>query len=168
MLSQDEENYLLKIPEDKVVEIKLFDARGKQVADSIIDQLKNKHPELNVIHMGASGLGISGQGDLDIYALVPESEIQKYVPSFIGLFGQPKVNKPNSVKWEFVMEGYPVELYITDQDSEPMRRQIRVFEILKNNAHLLREYELLKLEMNGKPLREYQRKKYEFYHRILD
>jgi len=48
-----------------------------------------------------------------------------------------------------------------------MKRQIRVFEILKNNERLLKEYEELKENMNGKSFREYQKRKYEFYHKIL-
>lgn len=49
-----------------------------------------------------------------------------------------------------------------------MKKQIAVIEILKNNKGLLKKYEKLKESMNGKSFREYQEKKYEFYHRILD
>lgn len=77
--------------------------------------------------------------------------------------GKPKNTHDAFVEWSFTESEYPVELYLT----EPPERQIKVFEILKSNKELLKEYEELKLKFNGKSLRDYQRAKYEFYSRIL-
>jgi GrpB-like predicted nucleotidyltransferase (UPF0157 family) len=118
--------------------------------------------------MGASGLGISGQGDIDIYALASLIEIESYFPIFQELFGEPVSKRDDSITWEMEIEGYPIELYLTDPNSKPMQRQLKVFQILKDNPKLLDEYKDLKEKMNGKSFREYQKQKYEFYHRILD
>lgn len=168
MLTEDEERYIQKIPKDKIVSIKPFDIREKEIAENIISKIKVESPNLEVVHMGASGLGISGQGDLGIYALADSADFNKYLPMMKQLFGDPVGEKPDSVAWKVEIEGYPVELYLTDPNSPAMKSQIKVFEKLRDNPALLIEYEKLKAEMDGKFFREYQRKKYEFYHRILD
>lgn len=167
MLTPDEEKYIQQIPEDKIVVIKPFSQNETKTAEEIISKIKSQHPELEVLHMGASGLGTSGQGDLDIYALANPVKFSQYLSTLIQIFGEPKSTKQDSIAWEFEQEGYPVELYLTDPDSESMKSQIAVFKTLKTNPTLLSEYEALKAGMNGKSFRDYQKKKYEFYHKIL-
>ncbi|OGK15670.1 hypothetical protein A2862_02850 [Candidatus Roizmanbacteria bacterium RIFCSPHIGHO2_01_FULL_38_41] len=70
-------------------------------------------------------------------------------------------------EWKFKKDELDVEFYLTDKNSKTMQKQINVFETLKNNPDLLKEYESLKSSMNEKSLKEHQKKKYEFYHRIL-
>lgn len=65
------------------------------------------------------------------------------------------------------MDGFNVELYLTDPNTPQMQEQIRVYELLKNNPDLLEEYGRIKKSADGMSMREYQRQKYEFYNRIL-
>lgn len=167
MLTSHEENYLNKIPEDKIVIIKPYSSALEEIAYEIIDSIKEEYPNLEIFHMGASALKISGQGDIDIYCLTASINFHKYLPYLKELFGEPKYEREHSVGWELEREGYPIELYLTDPDSEAMQRQITIFEKLKNNPDLLEEYKNLKESMNGKSFREYQRQKYEFYHKVL-
>jgi hypothetical protein len=55
-----------------------------------------------------------------------------------------------------------VELYLT----EPLVEQIKVFRMLKINIDLLKKYEDLKLKFDKKPLKEYQKAKFEFFNDI--
>ena len=50
---------------------------------------------------------------------------------------------------------------------QKQKEQIEIFEIFKNSPEILKEYEELKLSMNGKTYKEYQIAKYEFYNRVL-
>ncbi len=164
-LSPDEENFLGKIPDDKMVVIKPFDPEIPEIAEEITEKVHSAVPELPVRHMGASALGISGQGDIDLYILCDKDDYGKYLLKLESVFGSR--DKKSIIEWSFHTRGHDVEMYLTDPISEAMLKQIKVFETLKNNLALLAEYEKLKEEMNGKSFREYQRKKYEFYHRIL-
>ena len=167
MLSPDENKFIQSIPKDKIVQIFPFDPKVTQAAEEIINQVHTFFPDLKIVHMGASGLKISGQNDIDLYILSPWREFDKYLHGLIKIFGTPKFKRRGSVAWDFNRNGFPVELYLTDPTSEPMKRQIRVYETLKSNPEILKEYEELKHEMNGKSFREYQKQKYEFYHKIL-
>ncbi|MEK7526202.1 MAG: NUDIX domain-containing protein [Patescibacteria group bacterium] len=167
MITQVEENYLKTIPGKKRVFVKPYDPRINEVAGSIILRIKDALPNVEILHLGAAALEISGQNDIDIYVLSPTSNFNLYLSKLIEIFGKPKTKRPPSIAWKFEREGFDVELYLTDPASESLQRQIKVFEILKSNKNLLEEYKILKESMDGKSFRDYQRKKYEFYNRIL-
>jgi len=162
VLTQDEENYLAKIDPAKKITVIAFDPKAKETGDLIVKRIKEKLPGIKILFMGATALGIAGQNDIDIYVLANSKNFHKYLPTLEKLFSKPKSAHDTFIEWSFTEKGYQVELYLT----EPPERQIQVFEILKSNKNLLKEYEELKLKFNGKGLRDYQRAKYEFYNRI--
>jgi GrpB-like predicted nucleotidyltransferase (UPF0157 family) len=167
MPTKDEEDFLKKIPADKIVKIYPFDTKVIKVVKEILDSIKNIYSDLEVKHMGASALGISGQNDVDIYALSNPVDFEKYLLGLIKIFGEPLHKHETFIEWKFNKNGFDIEFYLTSPDSKTMRRQIKVFETLMNNKDLLKEYENLKESMNGKSFREYQKKKYEFYNKII-
>jgi GrpB-like predicted nucleotidyltransferase (UPF0157 family) len=163
MLTKGEKDFLSKIPADKKVSIYPFDPKVKLVAKELVASIRKMFPNLEVKYMGASALGISGQNDIDIYAISSSSDFDKYLPSLTKLFGEPLHKHGTFIEWKFKKNNFDVEFYLT----EPPKEHIKVFEILKGSPDLLKEYEYLKASMNGKSFRQYQEKKYEFYNRIL-
>ncbi|MFA5806667.1 MAG: GrpB family protein [Melioribacteraceae bacterium] len=168
MLTKDEEDFLNKIPADKKVYIHPYDPKAVRVTEDLIQSIKNICPDLKVKHMGASVLEISGQNDIDIYAFSDPIDFDKFVPGLAKLFGKPFYRHKTFIEWKFTKDNFNIEFYLTAKDSETMKKQIKVFETLKSNGKLLKEYEKIKESMNRKSFREYQKKKYEFYHKILD
>jgi GrpB-like predicted nucleotidyltransferase (UPF0157 family) len=168
MLTKEEIDFLNKIPADKKVRVYPFNPKVIKVTEDLIQSINNIYPDLEVKHMGASALEISGQNDIDIYAFSYPKDFGKFLPGLIKLFGEPLHQHETFVEWKFKREGLDIEFYLTAKDSETMQKQIKVFETLKNNPDLLKEYERLKESMNGESFREYQEKKYEFYHKILE
>ena len=126
-------------------------------------KLFDLYSDLEIKHMGASALKISGQNDIDIYAFSSPLDFDKFLPGLIKLFGEPLHKHETFCEWKFKKDEFDVEFYLT----EPPKEHIKIFAILKANLDLLKEYENLKALMNGKSFREYQEKKYEFYHKIL-
>ena len=168
MLTQAQQRYIQTIPEEKTVKIYPYDPKLKDIAEEFIQKAHLGDPNLEVLFMGASGLGISGQGDIDLYALNPTRDLNKYSLRLTEQFGEPKSKSQTSIAWEFESEGHGVEFYLTDPNSPEMQEQIKIFKMLKDNPELLKEYEQLKQECDGLPFREYQRRKYEFYNKILE
>lgn len=163
MLTPGEIDYLNKIPNDKVIKIYPYNPKTTEIAQEIIKTIKQTYPNLVVKHMGASALKISGQNDIDIYTLSNSKDFDKYLSGLIKLFGEPLHKHKTFVEWKLKKSGFDVEFYLT----EPPKEHIKIFELLKSNPNLLKEYENLKESMNGKSFKEYQEKKYEFYHIIL-
>ncbi len=167
MLTADEIDYISKIPLDKKVVIKPYTNSLRKTASQIIKDVKKLCPNLNIVHMGASSLEISGQGDIDIYALAKPKDFDQYLKPIKQVIGKPVSKKTDSIAWKFIKNGHEIEFYLTNPNSNAMKRQISVFKILQNNPRLLEEYKNLKEGLNGKSFREYQTKKYEFYHKIF-
>lgn len=166
MLTKDELDYLSKIPKNKKVSVKPFDPQAKKVGDSIVSKIKKALPSLEVLFMGATALGTAGQNDIDLYVLVDSKDFDEYLPTIKNLFGKPRSIHKKFVEWSFMKDGYQIEFYMADPNSPSMRKQIRVFNVLKTSPRLLKEYEKLKLSFDGKYFRDYQRAKYEFYNKV--
>jgi len=56
-----------------------------------------------------------------------------------------------------------VSVWLTDPTVETTKAQVKVFNILKNNPKLLKEYGEIKLSAKDLTCKEYQMRKYEFY-----
>lgn len=166
MLTQDEEKFLATIPEDKLIEIRPYDPQIKKVVDQLISEVKLIIPEADIHFMGASALELAGQNDIDLYLFSSPEQIAIFRDKLIPLFGKPSLDK-SFVEWDFLRDGFNVEFYITDPNTESMQRQIKVFNLLSSHEEFRDEYETMKLKYNGRSFREYQRLKYEFYNRIL-
>lgn len=167
MLTESQEKYLQKIPIDKIVKIISYDPKIPGIVQDIKNKITNAGINLEVKFMGASALGISGQGDIDLYVSCPENNFQICLPKLEEIFG-PKVQGITIVKWQLEKEGHEIEIYLTDPNTPSMQEQIKVFEILKNDPLLLREYEEIKSSADGKSFREYMKRKYEFFNKILN
>lgn len=166
MLTPNQEKYLLTIPENKVTIIKPFNPRIQELARNIISKIKEILPKVKILFMGASALGIAGQNDIDI-TILSNGNFEKNHKLLNGLFGKPTKSNHTLIKWEFIQDGFDVELYLNDKISSVLQEQIDTFNLLKNNPKLLREYERIKLESKDISFKDYMRRKYEFFNRIL-
>jgi GrpB-like predicted nucleotidyltransferase (UPF0157 family) len=165
MLQPDEQQYLDNLPENqsqKIVKIYPYNSEIATIADSVIKKLHDKLPDTNIAFIGASALQISGQNDIDIYILEPQSKHENDLVLLNSLLGQQENNH-----WSWSEHGYEVSVYLADPNTPTLKKQIDVFNKLKNNPELLKEYEKLKLDMDGKTYKEYQTAKYQFYNKIL-
>src|SRR2546423_11533243 len=98
MLTDAEERYLLTIPEDKNLSIIPYDDKLAIIAKSLISKVKDKVPEIEVLFIGASRLGISGQGDIDLDALSSVDNFKRYLPTLKQIFGDPIHEHHDSVE----------------------------------------------------------------------
>lgn len=167
MITPDEEKYLETFSKTKKVKIFAYDKKSKEITDEIIAKINKFIPELEVKFIGSPALGISGQKDIDLYIMCTQNKFPEYLQKMMQLFDIPEIMNKESIKWNFKKSGFDVELYLTDPATPEMQRQLKVFETLKNNSKLLKEYEKLKESFNGKSYRDYQKAKYDFYNRIL-
>ena len=172
MITESQEKYLASLPNGKIIEIKPFDPGVQKVADEIIAQIKEALPNIDLHFGGSAALGMSGQNDIDISILYDLAERDRYVSVLQQLFGSPSrigtSPKNKSVKWEFRRESFDIEIYMTLRGSPAFQEQIKVFELLSQNKALRDEYEQIKLPYGPIDFKEYTRKKYEFFNRILE
>lgn len=168
MLTEGQTKYLVKVPDDQKMVVKPFNPKGLEIANQIIGEIKDVEPELEVVCLGSLPLKIAGQEDIDISAFCIKEEQSRHLDSFKKLFGEPTRKSTNSIGWDFNREGFSVSVWLTDPTVETTKAQIQVFNMLKNDPKLLKEYEEIKLSAKDLTYKEYQIRKYEFYNRILD
>ena len=167
MLTEGQIKYLAKVPDDQKMVVKPFNPRGLEIAEQIIANIKAVEPKLEVMLLGSLPLRISGQEDIDISAFCIKSEQSKHVDNFKKVFGEPTSYGNNSIKWSFIKEGFSIDVWLTDPTVETTKAQVKVFNLLKNNPKLLKEYEQIKENAKDLTCKKYQTRKYEFFNRIL-
>lgn len=167
MLTESQKRYLEKIPEDAVATVAPFDPSAAHLAQDIMSQIHALLPELEFFWSGALALGISGTNDIDLSILGKREKFEQYLPALVSILGEPQVKGEDKVLWRTTKDGYKVDAYLGDKDSEDIQFDRNIFEMLRADPKLLEEYRLLKEAANGLPFREYQKRKYEFYNRIL-
>jgi GrpB-like predicted nucleotidyltransferase (UPF0157 family) len=168
MLKQDQEDYLKTVPEGKFARVVAFDPATQTTAQEITSEITTELPAAKVLYIGSSKLGIAGENDIDMTVLAGNA-FDHYLHVFNQRYDDPvHMNLKNKyVKWEFIRNGFPVELHLGDFMNAALQEQINTQEILENNNDLRLEYEQIKLQANGLPWKEYLRIKYEFWNRIL-
>jgi len=165
MITELQEKYLASRPEKRVF-IKPFDIKAKETGLVLVKELQELFPDLIIHFGGAAAIGIAGQNDVDINILSLPEEYELYLPRLKEEFGEPaRITK--SIKWEFKRNGFDVEIYLTDKKSIQVQEQIKVFEILSRDEVLRAEYEKIKLPYGEQDYKQYMRKKYAFFNKIL-
>ena len=167
MLSENQERYLETISDSVVTVIQPWDPKTELVAKKLMDDIRSAVPDLEVFHTGAAALKISGKNDLDFSILGVPEDFDNYLPALVKVLGEPQKKGKENVRWEISRDGFPVDVHLTNKDSLGWKEHKKVFELLRDDPHLLQEYRILKEQSNGASLREYQRRKYEFYNKIL-
>jgi GrpB-like predicted nucleotidyltransferase (UPF0157 family) len=167
MIKESQEMYLSTLPDGITITVKPFDPKVQEVGGRIVDELKSVLPNLSIHFGGAAALGIAGQNDIDINILSTPAEYDTYSPVIEKLLGKPS-KRGSSIKWEFMKDGFEVELYLTDKNSPNLQEQIQVFDILSQNKELRDEYQQIKLPYGVIDFKDYMRKKYEFFNHILE
>ncbi len=167
MLTSTQEKYLASIPETEIAKVNLWDPTAAEFAKDLIRQLRDALPNTEVFWSGALALGISGLNDIDLSILAKLEDFGTDIPKIVSILGEPKVKGVEKVLWRTIKNGYRVDAYLGSKDSEDIKLHKKIFQILSADPNLLKEYELLKADANGTPFREYQKRKFEFYNRIL-
>lgn len=167
MLTPNQQKYLSSVPENTSVSVYPWDATGLEIAKELISEIGSVLPNNEVMFIGSLPLKIAGQKDIDLSVLSPADDFPRCQPKLEKKFGKPDKVGATSIGWRFDRQGWEVEIYLTDPLSSELKEQLDVFNTLKANSGLLKEYEKIKLDNANKPYKEYQKKKYEFYNQIL-
>lgn len=166
MLTSGQKEYLTKLsPEraNQAIKIKPYDPHTRIIAANVIKIIKEKIPDADIRFMGASALAIGGQNDVDLYIVCLKALHAEYDFRLTSVFGKRIKNK-----WHWFVHGYEVSVYLKNLDDKKFQEQIAIFELFKNNLSVLKEYEDLKISLDGVRYQEYQIAKYEFYNRVLN
>lgn len=151
----------------KKVNIYPYNHKVNKLGHSLTEKIHAKFPELSVYFLGSAKLGILGQRDIDLMASCQYKNFDTYLPYLTFLFGKPDKRRKKFVEWHFRKNRCDIELLLIDPSSHMFQSPLKIYELLNNNKRYLQEYIKIKQMSDGIPIREYNRKRMEFFNRIL-
>lgn len=168
MLTKEQEEWLNHLSDTHTVKIIPFNPKVKSVFQKIKSEIQSKL-SVEVLHRGASSMGISGKGDIDIYIPIAEKDFEDTFEKLSGILGKPGSHYPNQrARWNRDDEGFEVEIFLVNTSHESWLKSVAFENYLLSNHEALQEYRIIKEEAEGLSTREYYRKKIEFMNKIID
>lgn len=170
MLTKQDIKWLNKLSASKKVTIIPYNPKAKEVFEKQKKEILSiLGKDVGVLHLGATGLGISGQGEIDLVIPTSLDNFDRFIGKLKKVYGEPKSFSPNNrVRFNRKVDDIDVEIVIVNQESEGWKRNIAFNNFLKNHPEILEEYKNLKKSSNGQSLRVYYQRKMEFINNILE
>lgn len=125
-------------------------------------------PDADIQHIGSTSIpGLITKGDLDISVRVPEKDFAAVVARLKELY---QINQPDNwtetyASFKDVIDGIDFGAQVSVMDSKD-DYFVKHRELLKGNPDLIKEYNQLKQEFDGKDMDEYRKAKGEFFKKI--
>lgn len=169
MLTPAQQKWVDHLSDTDKVEIFPFDSMCNEKFEQIKSQIESAiGTEFEILHRGASSLGISGQKEIDVYIPIRPEQIEELTPKMERVFGKPKSVYPlERTKFIARIDGTRIEIMLTNQDHQSWIDGERFMSYLRANPEELERYRKLKEEGAGVSIREYYRRKIEFINDIL-
>lgn len=158
--------YSFTYPTDKYIHIKPYDPEVKHKGEELINKIHALYPALKVNFIGSSVLGISGQKDIDLIIESPPEDFHLYIKGLTSILGKPVKKRVGLIEWDTRIDNYIIDVLMMDHKNPIGRNTIRTHERIKKNKMFLKQYEKLKLSCNGTSLREYKRRRLEFFNYV--
>ncbi len=170
MLSQKDIDWLNHLSDTNQVKIVPYNPKVKDIfANQKVEIEKILGQNVSVHHRGATSLGISGKGDIDIYIPVSSEEFDKYLDILKKHLGEPGSHYHHErVRWNKESEGFEIEIFLMNESHQDWLKGVAFEDYLLNHPEDLEKYRKLKEEAGGVSTREYYRRKIEFINSILD
>lgn len=165
MLTEEQEQYLSKIPDDAIASIKPWDPIAANFAKSLIKEIE-QNSGLELFWEGSLALGIQGENDIDLIIFSEPMDFDKHLPTLIRTLGKPTYVLTEKILWRITKDGYKIDASLTSKNNPAVKLDILFFTSLKKRPTLLKEYAALKIP--GLSAREYYKLKNEFYNQITN
>jgi len=169
MLTAEQQKWIDHLSDTKVVTIFPFDPTSEEKflsVKSAINKVLGSAQE--VVHSGASSLGISGQDEIDAYVPVPSADFDRTTVLLKSLYGEPKSFYPLvRVHFMTAVENKRIDVFVINEHDAGWIDSVKFMDHLRAHPAALERYRLLKENNTGLTTREYYRRKTEFINEIL-
>lgn len=162
MLTKDQEKWIKSLASKtgKTIEIVPYNPKTKEILIVL--------GKIEVFHCGSTNMGISGQGEIDCYVPVSESNFDEYIRKMIAHFGSAGSIYPlRRARFVKYIDGIKIEMFIINKKHYDWINCLKFENYLKNHSEALTAYEKLKKVCEGLSVSEYYRRKTEFINDIL-
>ena len=168
MLTAEQEKWISHLSSKKI-KIIPYNPKTKIVFQKIKKEIQKNLGKVDVKHRGATSLGISGQGEIDLYIPVSKFFFDKYLKKLITFLGKPGSVYPlERVRFVKFIDNIKIEIFLINKETDNWKNGVKFESYLKKHPEFLKKYEKLKEQGDGLTMQKYYRRKIEFINKILD
>ena len=170
MLTPTQEKWLEHLNDMDSVEIYPADSKAREKFLEIKRRIQSElGEEVAIEHRGSTSLGISGQGELDVYIPVLLKQFDEIVGAVERIFGKPRSLYPlERARFVTYLDKTKVELFVINEQSSGWIDCCRFQRYLKGHPDVLEAYRILKETGRGLSTQKYYRRKIEFINEVLE
>lgn len=170
MLSKADRTWLEHLSNSEKVELLPYDPNAKRLFNkqkkeilSILGQATD------VLHVGASDMGISGQNEIDVVIPVTPDMFDVVVAKLKKAYGDPDSFYPKRrSRFDRYLMGKKMEVAVVDKHSQEWQKTIAFHKYIKTHPNSLENYRKLKEKYSKAGKKDYYKKKMEFINDITD
>ncbi|MBI5470518.1 GrpB family protein [Candidatus Kaiserbacteria bacterium] len=167
MLTPGQEKYIDSLPERATAHVTQFDSIARIAAEKLLAELQKMMPYAAIHYYGSTKLGLAGTNDIDIGVIAGE-RVQDYALALEGAYGASQTTDNGAVRrWRLMRDRFPVDLFLVERPTRRIQDDLDTHQILEARGDLRAAYERLKFSCKDSTLRDYTRKKFEFFNDIL-
>lgn len=158
--------FLYQNSKTETVSIKPFNPEVKKSGLAIVKKLQSKLSGVTIHFVGSAALEISGQNDIDILVEAPKQIHASTLKLLESLYGRPTNVFDDFSEWCFTYMGNEVQLVLVLPTSKLLNEQIITFRML-SKPEVKKAYENLKVKANGVSKYEYEKRRIEFFNKVM-
>lgn len=168
MLTPDQEKWINHLSATDKIKIIPYNPKTKEVFEKVKKEIREVLGAIEVAHRGATGFGISGQGEIDCYIPVAENKFNRYLETMLAYFGKARSIYPlrRAAFVKYIKE-IKIEIFLINEKSNDWINGVKFENYLKTHREVLEEYKKLKENSDGLSVQDYYRRKIEFTNDIL-
>jgi len=170
MITPEQEEWLAHLNDTDSVKIYSASPQVKEIFEKIKKDLQQVLGEnVNILHRGATSLGISGPGEIDVFIPVLPENYDSMINTVANIFGRPRSNYPlKRARFVVYINSSKAEIIVINEKSKDWENSSQFQAYLEEYPEALKAYEGIKEEAEGLSTQKYYRRKIEFINSILE
>ncbi|MCX6746282.1 MAG: GrpB family protein [Candidatus Parcubacteria bacterium] len=169
MLTTEQKEWLNHLSDTEKISIIPYNPKNKEVFKLIKSDLIKILGKVRISLCGSTFLGISGQGEIDLYIPVAKKHFNSYLDKLKSYIGKPgSIYELRRVRFVKYLNGIKIEIFLINKGSKDWINSRKFENFLKQNPKYLYEYEKLKSKCNGLSVKQYYTVKVIFINKILN
>jgi GrpB-like predicted nucleotidyltransferase (UPF0157 family) len=161
------DDWFMKFSNTKKVKIVQYDPKIKDIFEEFKQILIQQLGKIEIKHMGASALSISGQGEIDLYIPTTPTKFNSLVKEITKLYGKPGSLDNDWARFNYTYKNTEIEIMVMHKNCSDYIDNTMFFNYLKTHPIDAKKYEQLKQKYAKVSKREYYKQKGIFIRNIL-
>jgi len=161
------DDWFMKFSDTKRVKVVQSDPKSNILFNEFKKILIKQLGDIEITHLGATALGISGHGEIDLYIPTTHTKFNYLLEKLTKLYGKPGSLDEEWARFNHTYKKNEFEIMLVHKNCSDYKNTLNFFNYLKANPKDAKKYEQLKEKYASISEREYYNQKGKFVRTIL-